>query len=177
MENTFWKWLLVSWCTVALVGLLAPTAQAGKIFRCTDAQGNLYLTDAGCPTDLQNQGTPGSSPPRNPPTSGHSRGQRNSQEPRALSASGHSVEAQLDRVEARNEQVRQRRIEEYERWQAEQGLGYADRTAARNAMVGSDKPSDAAEMAIQYNAKSISEGGRHQVPVPNVYYPYPYPYR
>ncbi len=168
-----WERIVVAWCAAAAVGLVASTAEAGKVFRCTDAQGNLYFSDVGCPTDVRDQGTAASAQPQAPARTEPFRGQAHNpasrhQTPPAPTTSAYSVEEQLERVEARQQQIRQRQAAEYERWQAEQGPGYWDRTAARNAMVGADKPKDAAEMAIQYNANSVAGGGRHQVRVPDI---------
>jgi len=166
-------WSLMGGCALAFL-VAAPAAEAGKVFQCTDAQGNLHFTDAGCPTSLQNQGAVADKQTQVAPRAGHSGVQRNAPEPSYQPPPGsagnrYSVEEQLERVEARNDQVRQRQAQEYQRWQAEQGPGYWDRTAARNAMVGAEKPKNAAELAIQYNADSVAGGGRHQVRVPDVY--------
>ncbi|WP_269531292.1 DUF4124 domain-containing protein [Chitinimonas sp. BJYL2] len=38
---------------IMLFALLVPLAQAGQVYKCTDAKGKAYFSDLPCPTDLK----------------------------------------------------------------------------------------------------------------------------
>ena len=198
MERSTGRWFFLGWCVLAAVGVSSASAEAGKIVQCTDAEGRVSFSDVGCPPDHNADGIVGNTKYRDTSAQGSYRVRRSAAEPgyeapagyrnapyaedsRGDSAveSGYSVMDQADRMEARRERVKQRQAEEYQRWKANQGPGYWDEVAARNAMVrieseretptGHYKPKNAAEMAIEYNTRSVAGGGRHQVRVPDVY--------
>jgi len=154
MERSTGQRFFVGCCALAAMGLLGETGLAGQIIQCTGADGRVYFTDVGCPVGHGRDGVIGETHFSDSPAQGPYR---------------NSVIEQAELMEARRAQIRQRQALEYQRWRAEQGPGYWDQTAARNAMVGVDKPRNASELAIQYNAQSIAGGGTHQVRVPDVY--------
>jgi len=164
MERSTGQRFFVGCCALAALGLLGETLWAGQIIQCTGADGRVYFTDVGCPVDHGRDGVIGDTHFSDDPAQGPYRSSGYGYVER-----GNSVIEQAERMEARRAQIRHRQALEYQRWRAEQGPGYWDQTAARNAMVGVDKPRNAAELAIQYNAKSVAGGGTHQVRVPDVY--------
>ena len=172
MERPTGRWFFVGWCALAAVGVSVPPAEAGKIVRCSDAEGKVYFTDVDCPGTHSNEGVVGDTG-----TSGYYDPQESYGAPR-FAGQGHSVMEQAARMEARKERVKERQAAEHARSTATQGPGYWDEVAARNAMISIEnersmpnrhyKPRNAAEMAIEYNARSVAGGGRHQVRVPDV---------
>lgn len=143
---------------LVVMGMASTSSMAGQDVQiCRDADGNPYFTDAACPKGLAAEDRI-----YVPNAQGYTR-----------RFTAHEVDA-LIRQERRIERLKAARAAEAARTPT-----YEDRVAARNAAmsVRNDRdmyrhrehgPRDAAELAIEYNANSFANGGRHQVRVPDV---------